>query len=190
MDKILVEAKFSKKNFIMITAIIFFCFAAIALLALLILTLANGVNYKYAYKYQIPCGMIAFTLSLMGGIFVLSAIGLSKTMKLVVTEQSISGVDGFNRKVELPISKISAIAITANRTLCFTTSGGMLNFGSVINCQEVYDVVANLIYNDQNKSVRSTANALEDLKALKELLDLGVITQEEFDTKKKQLLGL
>lgn len=30
----------------------------------------------------------------------------------------------------------------------------------------------------------------EELKKLKELLDLGIITQEEFDTKKKQLLDL
>ena len=33
-------------------------------------------------------------------------------------------------------------------------------------------------------------NNLEELKQLKELLDMGIITQEEFDAKKKQLLGL
>ena len=30
----------------------------------------------------------------------------------------------------------------------------------------------------------------DELKKYKELLDLGVLTQEEFDVKKKQLLGL
>ena len=30
----------------------------------------------------------------------------------------------------------------------------------------------------------------EELKKLKELLDMGIVTQEEFDTKKKQLLDL
>jgi predicted Zn-dependent peptidase len=30
----------------------------------------------------------------------------------------------------------------------------------------------------------------DELKKFKELLDSGVITQEEFDAKKKQLLGL
>ena len=34
------------------------------------------------------------------------------------------------------------------------------------------------------------ASAVEELKGLKELLDCGIITQEEFDAKKKQLLGL
>lgn len=35
-----------------------------------------------------------------------------------------------------------------------------------------------------------TSNKLEKLSALKELYDKGIITQEEFDEKKKQLLGL
>lgn len=31
---------------------------------------------------------------------------------------------------------------------------------------------------------------IDELKKLKELLECGIITQEEFDAKKKQLLGL
>ena len=33
-------------------------------------------------------------------------------------------------------------------------------------------------------------SAADELKKFKELLDLGIITQDEFDAKKKQLLGL
>ena len=33
-------------------------------------------------------------------------------------------------------------------------------------------------------------SAADELKKFKELLDLGAITQEEYNTKKKQLLGL
>ena len=36
----------------------------------------------------------------------------------------------------------------------------------------------------------SVSEAADDLLKLKELLDAGILTQEEFDTKKKQLLGL
>ncbi len=36
----------------------------------------------------------------------------------------------------------------------------------------------------------SSAASLDDLKKLKELLDMGIITQDEFDAKKKELLGL
>ena len=36
----------------------------------------------------------------------------------------------------------------------------------------------------------SACSAADELKKFKELLDLGIITQEEFDAKKKQLLGM
>jgi hypothetical protein len=35
-----------------------------------------------------------------------------------------------------------------------------------------------------------TFSPAEELKKFKELVDMGVITQEEFDKKKKDLLGL
>lgn len=37
---------------------------------------------------------------------------------------------------------------------------------------------------------QSQINSYEEIKKAKELLDMGIITQEEFDAKKKQLLGL
>ena len=38
--------------------------------------------------------------------------------------------------------------------------------------------------------VQAALSPAEELKKFKELLDLGIISQEEFDAKKKQLLGL
>ena len=42
----------------------------------------------------------------------------------------------------------------------------------------------------QNNIAVPTTSPVEEIKKYKELLDLGIITQEEFDIKKKQLLGL
>ena len=60
---------------------------------------------------------------------------------------------------------------------------------------EIFAEVNNAI--DQSKSkklqgttVISSLSSADELKKFKELLDMGVITQEEFDVKKKQLLGL
>lgn len=39
-------------------------------------------------------------------------------------------------------------------------------------------------------TVIQQASGADELKKFKELLDMGVITQEEFDAKKKQILGL
>ncbi len=42
----------------------------------------------------------------------------------------------------------------------------------------------------QGSAPASAVSAADELKKFKDLLDMGVITQEEFDAKKKQLLGL
>lgn len=47
-----------------------------------------------------------------------------------------------------------------------------------------YDRQPNLVASSRS------ANATDEIKKYKELLDMGAITQEEFDAKKKQLLGL
>ena len=44
---------------------------------------------------------------------------------------------------------------------------------------------------EETKNTSKAPDSVSDeLKKLKDLLDSGIITQEEFDTKKKQLLGL
>lgn len=58
--------------------------------------------------------------------------------------------------------------------------------------------LAGLAFGGENKmhstNVRvapvSTTNQIEKLRSLKELLDEGILTQEEFEEKKKQMLGL
>lgn len=42
----------------------------------------------------------------------------------------------------------------------------------------------------ENSNDINDSNPYEELKKVKELLDMGIITQEEFDLKKKELLGL
>ena len=41
-----------------------------------------------------------------------------------------------------------------------------------------------------SSAVQAPADPYEELKKLKELLDLGIVTEEAFNIKKKQLLGL
>ena len=56
--------------------------------------------------------------------------------------------------------------------------------------------ISYLLANPQQSSAQPTQSAstngseAEQLKRLKDLLDSGVLTQEEFDAKKKQILGL
>ena len=52
------------------------------------------------------------------------------------------------------------------------------------------NVVGGVVDKFQSPKKKSRAEAMEDLKKLKELLDLGVLTEEEFAEKKKKLLDL
>ena len=45
-------------------------------------------------------------------------------------------------------------------------------------------------YKSPSSPSSATISSADELKKFKELLDMGIITQEEFDAKKKQLLGL
>ena len=59
--------------------------------------------------------------------------------------------------------------------------------------QKAYDKIMSAyqtFHSPKGDSVVQQVSPAEELKKFKELLDMGVITQEEFDAKKKQLLGL
>ena len=44
--------------------------------------------------------------------------------------------------------------------------------------------------NENKELLKQKTTVADEIKKFKELLDMGAITQEEFDAKKKQLLGL
>ena len=54
----------------------------------------------------------------------------------------------------------------------------------------IADNVLQSLKSPKSAAVIQQSSAADELKKFKELLDMGVITQEEFDVKKKQLLGL
>lgn len=75
---------------------------------------------------------------------------------------------------------------------------GEMNYNYVSTCvcgrhkREVLDAREKAKTADNNpvKIVVPDASAAQQIKDFKELLDTGIISQEEFDAKKKQLLGL
>ena len=80
--------------------------------------------------------------------------------------------------------------------MAVSTASGSLKFTMLKNRDELHDTISKLLVMRQDK-VASTVIKTEipqsnadELKKFKDLLDAGIITQEEFDAKKKQLLGL
>ena len=79
--------------------------------------------------------------------------------------------------------------------ILYLFTGGVLGIGTIIDlitivCGDFTDIEGKIITNNKktNQTYNST-NSAKELKQYKELLDSGVITQEEFERKKKQILG-
>lgn len=118
---------------------------------------------------------------------------IQKCTNIEVTETEVCGETMFGKKVRLPIEQISTHGTRDLFSTVFVcTSTGFIRFPFVKNYKAIDDVLRQVIRDNRAKSKQSgTAdNGAQNLKAYKDLLDSGVITQEEFEQKKKQILGL
>ena len=116
---------------------------------------------------------------------------------LFITEKNIKGTAHWGKKVVLPLYMVSAYSTRKLFwTISVSTSSGTTRFSLIKNYSEIGKVLEQAINERQantQKEVQPTVsvnNSLDDLIKLKTLLDMGAITKEEFDAKKKQLLGL
>ena len=78
-----------------------------------------------------------------------------------------------------------------------STASGWVRFSLIENNLEMANVLREIISENQSSVnvvktpvATKTGNNYDDLLKLKNLLDNGIISQEEFDAKKKDLLGL
>lgn len=117
--------------------------------------------------------------------------------ELVVTDKRVYGKTSFGKRVDLPLDSISAVGTAILKSIAVTTSSGAIKFVFVANREEVHDKISELLVERQPKkpvveldSNKSTQSSADELKKYKELFDSGIITQDEFEAKKKQLLEL
>ncbi len=120
----------------------------------------------------------------------------SKT-SITITNKRVYGTAAFGKQVDLPMDSISAVGKSFLKSIAVSTSSGTIKFAGIKERDEVYKAITEQTMERQNKAVSTTtikqeiqqSNA-DELGKFKDLLDKGIITQEEFDAKKKQLLGL
>jgi hypothetical protein len=117
-------------------------------------------------------------------------------VQITVTDKRVYGTDVASKRVDLPLDSISAVGTSSFSGLAVSTASGSLKFTMLKNRDELHETISNLLVLRQDKVASTTikpeipqSNA-DELKKYKDLLDAGVLTQEEFDAKKKQLLGL
>jgi len=145
----------------------------------------------------ILCVLPIIALSIIGTIIF---FGL-QSYKLTVTDKRVYGKIAFGKRIDLPVDSISAIAtIEFLKGISISTSSGRIKFLVIKNSNEIYKVLNNLIIKRQDTKntviYTSPANTPQNIdetdkiKKYKDLLDSGIISKEEFEAKKKDLLGL
>ena len=187
-DKILVKGNFSKLNPLSLLCYVIAIFAIIA--CFIVATIFGGdaswafEGMEYGY-YWFFIGAALF--------FVLGILFRSMKFELIVTEGKVVGKTLFGKRVDLPIGQISVAGTGMFQRVSIATSSGAINFYGVTNRDEVFKTISELLMKRQEETKttsKASESSADELKKLKDLLDSGIITQEEFDTKKKQILGL
>lgn len=121
-----------------------------------------------------------------------------KSYELTVTDKRIYGKVAWGKRVDLPVDSVSAISTNQLlRGVSVSTASGKVGFLVLKNAEDIYKVINDIIIKRQHPKSQAVmidniynSDEADKLKKFKELLDSGVITQDEFDAKKKQLLGL
>lgn len=117
--------------------------------------------------------------------------------EMVVTDKRIYGKVAWGKRVDLPFDSISATStLRMFKGVSVSSASGKIKFLLIKNANEMYNEINKLLIERQkketpaNKTAETQNDTPDNLIKLKELLDMGIITQEEFDAKKKQILGL
>ena len=116
--------------------------------------------------------------------------------EMTITNKRVYGKAIFGKRVDLPVDSISAVGTSMLKGIAVSTSSGKIKFLGINNRDEIHKVLSDLIIERQEKPVMNTIRQevkqsdAEEIKRFKELYDQGIISQNEFEAKKKQLLGL
>lgn len=153
----------------------------------------SSQRYLYLDNIFIPIsiGLIPFILFSALGSLICWLFGKNE---ITVTDKRVTGKRARGKLVELPINQISAISVGGIKGVTMASSSGVIKFSFIKNRHEIYDTVSKLLKGQQGAEKQTANNvnmsSADEIEKFKRLLDSGAITQEEYEAKKKQILGL
>lgn len=158
-----------------------------------------GISYMitvpFSEDYMLPVTLGGGAVLIAWGIVLLLYVN---KCEICVTDKRVYGIATFGKRVDIPMDSVSAVGtVSILKGVSVASSSGVIKFLYIANADEVHAAIASLILDRQNKKevkevthVTQQASQAEELQKFKLLLDSGVITEEEFAAKKKQILGL
>lgn len=151
-------------------------------------------NFSCFYGYLLIVGIVAAVV----GIIMKTS---TEKCEITVTDSRIFGKLAHGKEVNIPLNQVTGLHSCSFDGVSVASIGNVSDFHCIENHEEVMKAISYLLANPQGtgastpqrgeaSAVSSSTNEAEQLKRFKDLLDSGIITQEEFGTKKKEILGL
>lgn len=147
----------------------------------------------FGYKPYMWAIVLGFILLVFGIVFTIS----TSCCKIYVTDKRVYGKAIFGKRVDIPIDSVSAVGtIPLFRGIAISSASGAIKFLYISNSNEIHAEISKLIIARQDKNISDpekiemSQSSADELKKFKDLYDSGVISEEEYEAKKKQLLGL
>lgn len=142
----------------------------------------NSQTVKKGKSGKMAAGALVGTILFPGvGTVVGAAIGAGGKSKSTTTGFSTSSTNQIQQTVEQPGVAVIKFKSIDNGNILPITIICTTEIDAKIRCLQFKQTTADIS--------KKTAESLNAIKALKELLDMGAITQEEFERKKKQILN-
>ncbi len=196
-ERVLIESIKNKKSafLVFVPAIISFI---IGISASMLATNVFSRSHMYDDEWELCCALNVIFCVIAGVcafVALIFTIGWAKS-ELTVTSKRVYGIAAFGKRVDLPLDSISSVGTSFLKGIDVATSSGQIRFKFIENNTEIHSVLSDLLVSRQSKSIETDTNQKVEqsdaakIKEFKELLDIGAITQEEFDAKKKEFLGL
>ena len=151
----------------------------------------DDYHYRIISNWHRYSPLCLYAIILFSLIFTISVNHESKK-EIVVYDDSVVCKTNRKKSKQLIFDDVSNVDFSKN-ALTLTGTGVKFKISNITNAEEIKTFIIGKKKESQNArdiSQSPAASSADELKKYKELFDSGVISQEEFDAKKKQLLGL
>lgn len=151
--------------------------------------------FKYTNFFSFLFHSVAFvlwTFLLVLFLFIVMLYNKNKKMQMIVYNDRIVCKNGRKTIKEFLLKDVKSVEVCSNKGLKLRGNGVKYKINRLQNRAELRKAIMGRLSKISDESAGITGKDMPayNIAKFKELLDAGIITQEEFEAKKRQILGL
>ena len=147
--------------------------------------------FEYIINSYKEVRMVAIALAgILVIVIIVTFIYAGDKRSIVVSAEDVTAKKYSGKTFKLLPKNISVIEKNGNGTLLIKGDSIRYKITRLVNRDQLIEALESLRKDVNNDNVKNNTGYLEELSHLNEYLKKGIITQEEFEKKKKSILGL